>query len=316
MTTGICFGSYSPLLRGELDLIMQAKKQCDRCRIIASGDAVGQLRRMFAESKEVEVLELEQLSGRPAEDGDTVRWFTKAAFADTVRLLAAAEDEITIGGEDGTPVNRGDERVEGVLKVQGVQGVSGGSCRRILITGWASEGKSTLARDIATYFQIPYVPEAARVYMEERHLKDEELTEEDFLQFIRLQNKLIDSAQGRFAIVDTDNITTLAYTISYAADPDVTAITDESIRRIREEVRVYDWERVYVLPPKNTYVDDGLRYMKQADIEVRNENFELLLRLLGEYGLADRITFLTGNYWENYLQVRDDILALWAENLD
>lgn len=307
MTTGICFGSYSPLLRGELDLIMQAKKQCDRCRIIASGDAVGQLRRMFAESKEVEVQELEQLSGRPAEEGETVRWFTKAAFADTVRLLAAAEDEIIIGGEDTTPVvDRGDERVEGVLKVQGV---SGGSCRRILITGWASEGKSTLARDIATYFQIPYVPEAARVYMEERHLKDEELTEEDFLQFIRLQNKLIDSAQGHFAIVDTDNITTLAYTISYAADPDVTAITDESIRRIREEVRVYDWERVYVLPPKNTYVDDGLRYMKQADIEVRNENFELLLRLLGEYGLADRITFLTGNYWENYLQVRDYLLA-------
>lgn len=307
MTTGICFGSYSPLLRGELDLIMQAKKQCDRCRIIASGDAAERLRRMFAESKEVEVLELEQLPGRPAEEGETVRWFTKAAFADTVRLLAAAEDEIIIGGEDTTPVvDRGVERVEGVLKVQGV---SGGSCRRILITGWASEGKSTLARDIATYFQIPYVPEAARVYMEERHLKDEELTEEDFLQFIRLQNKLIDSAQGRFAIVDTDNITTLAYTISYAADPDVTAITDESIRRIREEVRVYDWERVYVLPPKNTYVDDGLRYMKQADIEVRNENFELLLHLLGEYGLADRITFLTGNYWENYLQVRDYLLA-------
>lgn len=314
MTTGICFGSYSPLLRGELDLIMQAKKQCDRCRIIANPEAAERLRRMFAESKEVEVMELEQLSGRPAEDGEAVRWFTQAPFADTVRLLAAAEDEIIIGGEDTSPVaDRGDERVEGVLssRFQGSK-VSEGSCRRILITGWASEGKSTLARDIATYFQIPYVPEAARVYMEERHLKDEELTEEDFLQFIRLQNRLTDEANDQFAIVDTDNITTLAYTISYAADPDVTAITDESIRRIREEVRVYDWERVYVLPPKNTYVDDGLRYMKQADLDVRNENFDLLLRLLKEYGLADRITFLTGNYWENFLRVKTDLLEIMA----
>lgn len=301
MTTGICFGIYSPLLRGELDLIMQAKKQCDRCLIICNDEAAEDLRLLFAESKEVEVRELNSIQGPlfPQEtEGEQRRWFTKAEFAETVGLMAGKEDEIIVGGENCEPVAREKE--------------TGATCRRIMITGWASEGKSTLARDIATYFHIPYVPEAARVYMEENQLKDEELTEEDFLQFIRLQNKLTDEAQDKVAVVDTDNITTLAYTISYAADPDVTAITEDSIRKIKDEVRVYDWEHIYVLPPKNTYVDDGLRYMKQADLEVRNENFELLLRLLGEYGLSERITFLTGNYWENFVRVKEDVEKMMA----
>jgi len=299
MKTGICFGNYMPLLRGELDLIMQAKKQCDRCVIAASPEAAENLHRLLGESKEVTVVtvtdlpsiyEIETAVAPYTEATETV-WFVQPQYRDRMNGRQAV-----FGGEDSSPVYR--------------QAEAEAPCRRIMITGWASEGKSTLARDIATYFCIPYVPEAARVYMEERHLKDEELTEEDFLQFIRLQNKLTDEAKDIAAVVDTDNITTLAYTISYAADPDVTAITDESIRRIREEVRIYDWEHIYVLPPKNTYVDDGLRYMKQADLDVRNENFSLLLRLLEEYGLKDKIVFLTGNYWENFVKVREDMLKI------
>lgn len=301
MTIGICSSTYSPLLRGELDLIMQAKKQNDRCIIFAPEEAAVRLRALFSESREVEVRnegELPELLPLLREDGAKLHWYIRKQEEEAIGRWADASDELTTGGDDTTPADR--------------QRETDRPCRRIMITGWASEGKSTLARDIAAYFQIPYVPEAARVYMEARKLKDEELTEADFLEFIRLQNRLTDEGTDRVAVVDTDNITTLAYTISYAADPDVSAITEESIRKIRSEVRVYDWQRIYVLPPKNTYVDDGLRYMKQADLEVRNENFELLLRLLDEYGLSDRITFLTGNYWENFLQVKNDVKE-WME---
>ena len=187
-------------------------------------------------------------------------------------------------------------------------------CHRILITGWASEGKTTLARDLATYFQIPYIPEAARVYMEEHRLKDEELTEEDFLAFIRLQNELTDATHDSVIISDTDNITTLAYTISYASDPSVRAISTDSIEKIKREMQIYDWKKIYVLPPKNTYVNDGLRYMKQADLEVRNKNFNLLIQLIESYGFRDKITYLRGDFWENFVSVKQDILQLLGNN--
>jgi len=298
MTTGICYSTYHPLLRGELDLIMQAKKECDRCVVIAPAEAAEALRTLLGEQDVVRVVEahsqdaqeIRNIAQQETGESEAV-WYLHPRFS------SLAEGGKAVYGGENSALHHREAETEG-------------ACKRVLITGWASEGKSTLARDVAAYWSIPYVPEAARVYMEDRHLKDEELTEEDFLQFIRLQNRLTDEAKDRAAIVDTCNVTTLAYTISYADDPDVTAITEESIARIREEVRIYDWARIYVLPPKNAYVDDGLRYMKQADLDVRFANFALLLRLLAEYGLKDRIVFLTGNYYENYKAVRDYVGTL------
>ena len=143
--------------------------------------------------------------------------------------------------------------------------------------------------------------------MEEHQLKDEELTDEDFLAFIRLQNEWTDAAHDSVIISDTDTITTLAYTISYANDPCIRAISLDSIEKIKREIQIFDWDKIYVLPPKNTYVDDGLRYMNQADLEVRNTNFSLLIQLLDSYGFQDKITYLSGNYWENFIAVKQYI---------
>ena len=309
MKIGICIGIRQELLRGDMDLIMQAKKQCDCCIIAAEQEQLHQLKNMLGYDHIVQfvsiaentysltaasIVYIEQIAKQLSKEA-TVVWYIRPEL---VRLLEGKT--VIIGGEDITPFYRETDTSD--------------YCHRILITGWASEGKTTLARDLAAYFQIPYIPEAARVYMEEHQLKDEELTEEDFLAFIRLQNELTDAAHDSVILADTDNITTLAYTISYASDPCVKAISADSIEKIKREMQVYDWEKVYVLPPKNTYVDDGLRYMKQADLEVRNANFNLLIQLLEAYGFQDKITYLRGDFWENFISVKQDILLLMGNN--
>lgn len=302
MKIGICIGLRQELLRGDMDLIMQAKKQCDCCIVASEQEQLHHLKKLLGYDPIIRFVSIaenansltaasiafiEQTAKQISEEA-TLAWYIRPEW---VSLLEGKT--MIIGGEDMTPFNRVAEKRS--------------CCHRILITGWASEGKTTLARDLATYFQIPYIPEAARVYMEEHRLKDEELTEEDFLAFIRLQNELTDATHDSVIISDTDNITTLAYTISYASDPSVRAISADSIEKIKREMHVYDWEKIYVLPPKNTYVDDGLRYMKQADLAVRNANFNLLIRLIESYGLHDKITYLTGSFWENFVSVKQDI---------
>jgi NadR type nicotinamide-nucleotide adenylyltransferase len=59
----------------------------------------------------------------------------------------------------------------------------------ILITGTASEGKSTLTRDIATYFGIPYSEEYGRTYMEYYGKDDTDLTVTDFQEFLIEQRR-------------------------------------------------------------------------------------------------------------------------------
>ena len=307
MKIGICIGMRKELLRGDMDLIMQAKKQCDQCIVAAEQEQLQQLRQLLAYDQIVQFVEIaesadlitaasiafiEQTAKQISEEA-TLVWYIRPEW---VSLLEGKT--VIIGGEDMTPFYRVMEKRS--------------CCHRILITGWASEGKTTLARDLATYFQIPYIPEAARVYMEEHRLKDEELTEEDFLAFIRLQNELTDATHDSVIISDTDNITTLAYIISYASDPSVRAISADSIEKIKREMQIYDWKKIYVLPPKNTYVNDGLRYMKQADLEVRNTNFNLLIQLIESYGFRDKITYLRGDFWENFVSVKQDIQQLLA----
>ena len=309
MKIGICIGMRNPLLRGDMDLIMQAKKQCDYCIVAAEQEQLFTLRKLLGDDPIVHFVLISESA--PSLTADSVATTERAAkrLSEEAMLVWYIRPEwasvlegkkVIIGGEDTTPIYREENKSS--------------RCLRILITGWASEGKTTLARDIAAYFQIPYIPEAARVYMEEHQLKDEELTEDDFLAFIRLQNELTDAAHDSVIISDTDNITTLAYTISYANDPCVKAISSDSIEKIKKEMHVYDWVRIYVLPPKNTYIDDGLRYMKQADLEVRNANFALLIQLLKSYGLEDRITYLTGDFWENFVAVKQDIQKLMDKN--
>ena len=65
--------------------------------------------------------------------------------------------------------------------------------------------------------------------------------------------------------------------------------------------------RIFLLPPKNTFVDDGARYMAQASMEERNKNFVKLVKLIKKFGWWNKVEILDGTYYENFNRVKDYI---------
>lgn len=192
----------------------------------------------------------------------------------------------------------------------------------ILITGTASEGKSTLVKDIAKYFSLPYCEEYGRTYMAERGLKDTDLTFDDFKEFLKGQleditNKIKSPGNNGIVISDTDNIVTLMYAFAYASFPEM-KITEEEYK-VLEDIAMkmgkpQQWKKIFVLPPKNEFVDDGSRYMKQSSMEERTSNYNILCDLLWKFGWwPSTVEVLNGNYYENFNTVKNYINGLLSE---
>lgn len=185
----------------------------------------------------------------------------------------------------------------------------------ILITGTASEGKSTLTRDIATYFGLPYSEEYGRTYMEYYGKDDTDLTVTDFQQFLieqrRDTQKKIESAGNTGVVIsDTDNLVTLMYAKAYVEDPNID-MTEEDYKTLetlaKNIKRGIQWDKIFLLPPKNTFVDDGVRYMKQSTMSERMKNYNILVQLLKDFGWWDKVHVITGDFLENFNTVKEYI---------
>lgn len=193
-------------------------------------------------------------------------------------------------------------------------------CKNILIIGTASEGKSTLVRDISRYFDIPYAEEYGRTYMAEHNLNDTELGLYEFQRFLFGQEQICTderkkSKNGIF-ISDTDNTVTLMYAAAYVEDKDIKIYpTDYSelykiAKEIQEESK-YKWDHIFIFPPSKNFVDDGCRYMKQASMEERNKNFEKLQKLVNKFYPEVSKTYLNGSFLENFNEVKNYINSLY-----
>ena len=185
----------------------------------------------------------------------------------------------------------------------------------ILITGTASEGKSTLTRDIATYFGLPYSEEYGRTYMEYYGKDDTDLTVTDFQQFLieqrrDTQKKIESSGNSGVVISDTDNLVTLMYAKAYVEDPNID-LTEEDYNTLKTLAwnikRGIQWDKIFLLPPKNAFVDDGTRYMKQSTMSERMKNYNILVQLLKEYGWWDKVQVINGDFLENFNTVKEYI---------
>ena len=185
----------------------------------------------------------------------------------------------------------------------------------ILITGTASEGKSTLTRDIATYFGIPYSEEYGRTYMEFYGKSDTDLTINDFQEFLieqRRDTKAKIESPGNCGVVisDTDNIVTLMYAQAYVEDNNID-LTDDDYKTLETLAwnikRGIQWDKIFLLPPKNTFIDDGTRYMEQSSIEERTKNYNRLVNLLKQFGWWDKVEIIDGNFLENFETVKNYI---------
>ena len=193
-------------------------------------------------------------------------------------------------------------------------------CKNILIIGTASEGKSTLVKDISKYFDIPYSEEYGRTYMAENNLTDVQLTYHDFNAFLYGQmnscyENIKKSKNGVF-ISDTDNTVTLMYALAYVEDENIklTSLDYEMLYNIAKGLKdTIKWDRIFIFPPSKTFVDDGCRYMKQASMSEREKNFAKLQRLVNDFYPDVNKTYLNGSFLENFNEVKNYINSLINE---
>ena len=192
-------------------------------------------------------------------------------------------------------------------------------CKNILILGTASEGKSTLVRDISNYFDIPHAWEYGRGYMEDRDMQDTDLTVDDFKEFLKGQisicNNFRSQSKNGIFISDTDNCVTLMYANAYSSNPEMQINEDDYKVLYNEAKRLhknskFKWDHIFVFPPSKNFVDDGSRYMGQASIEERNKNFEILQKLVQEFYPDVSKTYLNGSFLQNFNEVKNYINSL------
>ena len=185
----------------------------------------------------------------------------------------------------------------------------------ILICGTASEGKTTLVKDLGKYFNAPYSHEYARDYMEESYISEWELDGADYMAFLdgqyRLNKRLINSPsnQGVF-FADSDSMTTRMYAEYYSKDPELD-LTEEEFKDIAVAADAITkkcrWDKIYLLCPNGIFVDDHTRYMACSGMNERNELFEILCNNIKASGNWDKVTILNGTYWDNFKRIVDDV---------
>jgi len=181
----------------------------------------------------------------------------------------------------------------------------------ILITGTASEGKSTLVTDLGKYFNAPHSHEWARDYMRDSCVSDWELDGADYIAFLEgqynLNKQLINSpANHGVFFADTDSMVTRMYAEYYAQD-ETCALTQEEFEKVAimadELARKSRWDKIFLVAPHGVFVDDHERYMAHSGMKERQELFNILVENIKRTGDWDKVTVLTGNYYENFMAV-------------
>jgi len=354
MRIGICFGGYCPLHQGHLDLIMKSKKLNDKTYVVVCGydgeprgASIGlplikryRIIKNFLEDELVEVMYINDTElgldesmcpdnwkiwtqevmnkGKFTSEGNTITWYVAEEFYKE-RLENNCAFNCTVSLEDRTlnPIS-GTKCRENPIKYWNVITAPFRAyfSHNILIAGTASEGKTTLTRDIGKYYGIPYSYEKGR---DNCHLKtDPEFNVKDFMYNIYEQHKyneeLISSPQnpGIF-LSDTDNLVTLMYA-NYYRKREGFALNDEEFNVLYEMTKAYrpttKWDKIFLIQPQpKGIVDDGERYMPDSDYAIRCEFFEYLKKLYDDFGYEYEI--LNGTYYENYMTVRRYIDELY-----
>lgn len=357
---GITFGGYCPMHQGHLDLIMQAKKENDICYVIVCGydgeergESIGLplrrrislVREMFRKDEQIRVLSINDTElgiDESMSDSNWDVWLNEVSN----QLEGGIEGHYTWYVAEPLYKDALDARVcyygvDEVKLLEKKNPVSGTLIRKnpikywkkiakpfrayfstnILITGTASEGKSTLTRDIATYFGLPYSEEYGRTYMELHGKTDVDLTINDFQEFLIEQRrdtkkKIESDANEGIVISDTDNLVTLMYAGVYSEDDaiDLSQKDFESLMDLAKNLkRGITWDKIFLLPPRNEFVDDGTRYMKQSSMEERLQNYGRLAALITDFGWGNKVEFLNGDYHQNFLRVKEYIESKYEE---
>lgn len=345
---GVVFGSFAPLHQGHLDLIMRAKKENDGGCIVISCGCDGDkgeplmphskryryVREFFSDDDLVAVYSINdsELGIDAYPDGWTgwleefERIFSKAIGGDippkrvwyvgdenyhedlisrgecSVLVDRTATNPICATMIRQNPIKHWDKITAPFRRV---------FSHNILITGTASEGKSTLTQDLGKYFNAPFSYEYARQYMKESCVSDWELDGADYSAFLQGQynlNRSLINSPGNHGLffADTDSMVTRMYAEYYAKDESC-ALTQEEFKEVAvladSLTRKCRWDKIFLVAPHGVYVDDHERFMAHSGMKERQELFEILCENLKRSGNWDKVVVLTGNYYENFMAV-------------
>lgn len=346
-TVGVVFGTFAPLHQGHLDVIMRAKKENDGgCIVIVDGrenDRGGEkmplkrryryVREFFADDSLVAVYPVDEtaLGIKPYPEGwdgfvkavsqifevgligtpvfyvsEKEYWTHLKQLGFEAVLLNRADNPISATMIRENPIKHWDKITYPFRRVFSTN---------ILICGTASEGKTTLVKDLGKYFNAPYSHEYARDYMQESNVSEWELDGADYMAFLdgqyQLNKKLINSPsnQGVF-FADSDSMTTRMYAEYYSKDP-LLDLTEEEFKEISVAAdfitkKCY-WDKIYLLCPYNIFEDDHTRYMGCSDIKERKEMFDILCNNIKNSGNWEKVTILNGGYFENFKTIVSDV---------
>lgn len=336
----VVFGTFAPLHQGHIDLIQRAKRQCDRVCVIVSGykgdrgEEVGlplqkrfrYIREGFSNDELTQIYKLDETE-LPRYPLGWEPWLKTAL--ETIQYNEAREELIFFVGE---------KTYQEELEARGFQahlqerqfGISGTLIRenpskywkyiaqpfrrqftkKVLIMGSASNGKTTLAKDLARFYDAPVSLEYAREYQIKNNVRDDELTPKDYYYLLLGQydqtSKLIDSSANRgLVIADTNSLVTKGYYDYYMeVEGPETSMTDTFDNLFVSILAKEKWDLILFVQPIGSYVNDGFRDMTMADDEIRNSFSNHLDHLRHQY-LSDIPTaYLGQDYLGNYEEAK------------
>lgn len=88
----------------------------------------------------------------------------------------------------------------------------------------------------------------------------------------------------------------------------ITGTASEGKTTLVEDIgRYFNWDKIFMVLPRGQFVDDHTRYMKHSSIKAREELASILLDELDKAGLRDKVEIIDGGYQSNFNRVKNYI---------